>query len=123
MDLKCSRHESRQSCEKRALRAGAKGLHVFLRKGYERLRPRSCCTKDTNNRDDVIQLAEELSQESAMYRLVFACIVLVLMTQGAWAESKDHARLISAVSEFKQVVADSIDLNTNHASGISFLGL
>lgn len=55
-----------------------------------------------------------------MHRFVFACLVLALMTQGAWAESEDHARLVCAVSEFKPVVADFIDLNTNQASGMSF---
>jgi hypothetical protein len=42
--------------------------------------------RDTNNRDDVTQVAEGLSQESAMCRLVFARIVLTLMAQGACAD-------------------------------------
>jgi hypothetical protein len=61
-----------------------------------------------------------LRQGCAMSRLVIACLALALMAQGAWAKSEDHVRLVSAVSEFKKVVADFIDRNTSQTIGKSF---
>jgi len=59
-----------------------------------------------------------------MHRLVYACIMLALLAQGAVAESEDHARLVSAIRELEQAVIDSIDLNAKQgADAYAFLAI
>ena len=43
---------------------------------------------DTNNRDDIAEMAEGFRQESAMHRFVFACLVLALMALGTGSEGQ-----------------------------------
>jgi WD40 repeat protein/lysophospholipase L1-like esterase len=43
---------------------------------------------DTNNRVDLIDVAEGLGQDSVMHRFVFACLVFALMAQGAGADGE-----------------------------------
>jgi hypothetical protein len=71
---------------------------VYLRRMRTPHEPETHST-DTNNRVDLIDVAEGLGQDTVMHRFVFACLVLALMAQVSGAEGQTTSSEIDCTQE------------------------